>query len=309
MLDREKYTGPWAGLPVPWTDEDLFDEQTYREDIQRCCEVGIPGLYSGGTTGEFYAMSFEEFQQTSRVLVEECQRHSKPAVVGCTSTYTLGAARKAEWAAEIGADGIQVALPYWMEVSEEQVVPFFRDVSRAAGNLPLSIYETTRTKKALTLAQHGAIKETLPNYLMVKANAGTIGVDPEGCRALSEFANVFVSENLWTELGPCGVIGCCSAMVYWNPRVTLALWGLLRDQRWDELRSAAEPVRRLHHFLAAQFGAKGFTDTAYDRLGGRASGFLRTGLRNRAPYPSASLEDVESLRRWYEAEFSEMLEL
>ncbi|MEE2658514.1 MAG: dihydrodipicolinate synthase family protein [Candidatus Latescibacterota bacterium] len=309
MLDRDTFTGPWAGLPVPWTDEDTFDEETFRADVARCCQAGIPGAYSGGTTGEFYAQEYGEFETITTALVDECHRHNRPAMVGCTSTYTAGAVRRARHAARIGADAIQVALPFWMEVSEEEVVPFFREVSRAASHLPLSIYETTRAKKALTLAQHRAIKDALPNYLMVKANSGTIGSNPDGCSDLSELVNVFVSEHLWSELGPRGALGCCSSMVYWNPRVVLELWEHMRSGRWQELKAMGPKLTALGDFLAAHFGARGFTDTAYDRMGGRAGGFLKTGLRNRAPYPSATLDDVERLRGWYESNFPEMLQL
>ena len=52
-----------------------------------------------------------------------------------------------------------------------------------------------RAKKALTLDQHRAIKDAVPSYLVVKANGGTLGCTPEGCRALSEFVNVFVGEH------------------------------------------------------------------------------------------------------------------
>ena len=52
-LTRDTFTGPWAGLPVAWTDDDRFDEVTYRADVARCCQAGIPGVYTGGTTGEF----------------------------------------------------------------------------------------------------------------------------------------------------------------------------------------------------------------------------------------------------------------
>jgi len=296
-------------LPVPWTDEDFFDEETFLADVARCCEAHIPGIYSGGTTGEFYAMEMEEFQHITRVLVEECRARGVPTMVGCTATYTRGAVRRAAWAAEIGASAIQVALPFWMQVGEEQVVAFFREVARAAGDLPLSIYETTRARKVLTLAQHRAIKEAVPSYVMVKANADTIGAEKEGCQALSEFVNVFVGEPNWPELGPCGVVGACSSMVYWNPRVVLDLWDKLRSQRWSELSDMAPKLNALHAFLAGQFSPRGFTDTAYDRMGGRASGFLRTGLRSRGPYPSASLDDVERLRTWYQGNFPEMLEL
>jgi hypothetical protein len=97
--------------------------------------------------------------------------------------------------------------------------------------------------------------------------------------------------------------------VYWNPRVVLGLWEHLREQRWDKLDEVAPKLSALSDFLASHFAAKGFTDTAYDRMGGRASGFLKTGLRSRAPYPSATLEDVERLRLWYADNFPEMLQL
>ena len=308
MLNRENFTGPWAGLPVAWTDDDVFDEETYRTDVARTCEAGVPGVYCGGTTGEFYAMEFDEFQRASVAMVEECRAHNVPSMVGCTATYTLGAMRRAEWAAQIGASAIQVALPFWMQVGEEQVVPFFREVARASGGMPFSIYETMRAKKALTLAQHRAIVEAVPTYVMVKANVGTIGAEPDGCQSLSEFVNVFVGETRWPELGPRGAVGCCSAMVYWNPRLVLELWELLQQQRWDELEQRTPKLKALHEFLAGHFAAKGFTDTAYDRMGGRAGGFLKTSLRSRGPYPSATLDDVERLRQWYAENFPEMLQ-
>lgn len=308
-LTRETFVGPWAGLPVAWSEEGQFDADTFRRDVQACCQAGAPGVYSGGTSGEFYAMEFEEFQQISQVMVETCHQQQRPAMVGCTSTYTDGACRRADWAAQIGADAIQVALPFWMEVAEEEVVPFFRDVARAAPGTPLSIYETTRSKKALTLAQHQAIKDAVPDYMMVKANASTVGATADGCEALSCFVNVFVSENSWAELGPRGAAGCCSALIYWNPRVTLQLWDQLRRADWAGLQKQSEKLAALSQYLSAHFGVRGFTDTAYDRMGGRASGFLQTSLRNRAPYTSATLEDVDHLRRWYQENFPEMLQL
>ena len=195
MLTRETFTGPWAGLPVAWTNDDRFDEATYRADVARCCEANVPGVYTGGTTGEFYAMEFDEFKAVTRATVEECHARGKPAMIGCTSTYNLGAARRAAYAAQCGADAIQVALPFWMEIGDAQIVPFFKEVVDASGGLPLSIYETMRAKKALTLDQHRAVKDAVPSYLMVKANEDTVGRTPDGCRVLSEYVNVFVGEN------------------------------------------------------------------------------------------------------------------
>ena len=51
MLTRDNFIGSWAGLPVAWSADDTFDEKAYRDDARRCCQAGMPGIYTGGTTG------------------------------------------------------------------------------------------------------------------------------------------------------------------------------------------------------------------------------------------------------------------
>ena len=307
-LTRENFTGPWAGLPVAWTDNDEFDEEVYRGDVARCCQAGVPGVYSGGTTGEFYAMEFEEFKAVARATVEECKKFGKPSMIGCTSTYTLGAIRRIRYAAELGADAVQVALPFWMEVDDNQIVPFFKEVSAASSGMALSIYETLRAKKALTLEQHRAIKDVAPNFIMVKANADTLGCTPQGCKALSEFINVFVGECLFGELGREGAKGACSSFIYYNPRVLLELWSQVEARDWEKVDVTCEKFKKFLGLLSSDL-SPAYTDTAFDRIGGVAGGFLKTSLRSRGPYPAATQRDVEIYRRWYAENFPEMLQL
>ena len=307
MLTRQNFVGPWAGLPVAWTENDEFDEETYRGDVVRCCQVGVPGVYTGGTTGEFYAQEWDEFQRIARATVEECHRHFKPAMIGCTATSTRGACLRAAFAADIGADAIQVALPFWMEVADNQILPFMKSVAEAARGIPLSIYETTRAKKALSLDQHFQIHKALPQYLMVKANEDTIGDTVEGCSRLSDIINVFVGEHRWAELGPVGAIGCCSSVVYWSPHTLLRTWSHLENRDWPQVQADCSKLSALFTGLFHAFGTRGFTDTAFDRLGGRAAGFLKTSLRNRAPYAAPNESDLITMRELFQKHFPEML--
>ena len=309
MLTRDSFRGPWAGLPVAWNSEDVLDEKRYRRAIASSCFAAVPGVYSGGTTGEFYAMEWEEFQTISHVTVEECKRHNVPVMIGCTSTYTRGVIRRIEWARHLGADAVQVALPYWMEIGEPQILPFFSEIGKAAGDMAISIYETTRAKRVLSLDEHARIHEILPRYIMVKANAGTIGATPEGCAALSDFVNVFVGEGLWASLRPSGVAGCCSSAGYWNPRVVLDYWSMIEKNDTTGIAYWSECFDRLFQYLDDEFEPLGLTDTAYDRLGGVATGFLEMELHSRGPYPSATESETEKLRDWLQAHFPEMLEL
>ncbi len=97
-------------------------------------------------------------------------------------------------------------------------------------------------------------------------------------------------------------------MVYWNPRVTLDFWAQVEAGNWDAVRHTHRRIAPLFQFLAETFAPRGFTDTAYDRLGGIASGFLKTSLRNRGPYRAATLEDVGELQSWYREHLPEMLQ-
>ena len=309
MLTRDDLKGPWAGMPVAWDENLDFDEKAYRTDLERTCKAGVPGVYTAGTTGEFYAMELDEWKQISRVTVEVCKEHDTPDMIGITSTYTLGAQRRAAYAAEIGADAVQVALPYWMELDDRQITGFFADVVGSCPGLALTIYETMRTKKALTLEQHRAIFDETGCYCAVKSNSNTLGDSPEGCRQLSEFINVWVSEELWSTLGPCGAIGCASALVYANPRIILHMFDLLEQQSWEELKPLTDMLSRLFEEGLAPFSEKGFTDTAYDHLQGLATGFLSMNPRSRGTYISATEADVQQLRDWLATNIPEFLEL
>jgi len=307
MLSRTEMIGPWAGLPVAWNESLMFDEAAYRADVERTCRAGVPGVYTAGTTGEFYAMEFDEWKSITKATVEACAKHGTPSMIGVTSTYTLGAQRRAGYAAEIGADAVQVALPFWMELDDRHVVSFFKAVTDACPGLVLAIYDTHRAKKSLSLDQHRAIYENTGCYMAVKANTDTVGRTPEGCERLSEFVNVWVSEAEWRRLGPHGANGCASALVYMNPRVVLHMFKLLQCKNWDELKHWTDIVNQLISKGLAPFTEKGFTDTAYDHLMGVVAGFLVMNVRSRGPYTRATDEDIQQLRIWMETNTPDLL--
>jgi 4-hydroxy-tetrahydrodipicolinate synthase len=309
MLTREELTGLWAGLPVAWNNNLEFDEEIYRADVERTCKAGVSGVYTAGTTGEFYAMEFDEWQSVTRATIEECKQQHTPVMIGVTSTYTLGAVRRAAFASAAGADAVQVALPFWMEVSDRNVIPFFKAVSDASSGLALTIYDTLRTKKSLSVEMYRAIKEATGSFIAVKSNSGTTGCTPDGCSKLSEFVNVWAGETEWNRLGPYGLKGCASSLVYMNPRIMLDMFNLVRQKKWSELQKWTDIVDLLITTGLAPFVEKGFTDTAFDHLMGAVTGFLKMNVRSHGPYTSATEEDVLQLRQWMRVKTPELLDL
>lgn len=309
MLTKKQFTGPWAGLPVAWNEDFTFDEKTYRGDVAQCCEAGVPGVYTGGTSGEFYAQEFEEFTRITDATITECRNGKTPVMIGCTSTHTRGVIRKARYAQEKGADAIQVALPFWLEVPDAEAVRFFKEVSDAVLGMPMTIYDTLRAKKVISLELHKKIHAAVPAIIGVKSNANTLGNSPAGCRELSKFHHVFVGEMLWGKLGPCGAIGCCSSFIYQNPRILLSVFDLRMKEKWDELNVWMEKYKHIISEGLKPIFEAGCTDSAIDRMLGLSAGFLKTSLHCRRPYLSCTPAHLANFRTWLEKNLPEFLKL
>ncbi|HQL65484.1 MAG: Trans-O-hydroxybenzylidenepyruvate hydratase-aldolase [candidate division TA06 bacterium ADurb.Bin131] len=310
MLTRENFKGIWAGIPVAWNDDETFDEKTYRQDIESCCIAKIPGIYTGGTTGEFYAQEFEDFCKITDATIEECKNAGVSVMIGCTSTYTGGAIRKALYAVEKGADAIQMALPFWLSVPDDCVVSFFYDVSKTVGKIPISIYcAGERMKKNLSVEILNDINRNVPSVFHIKGINVPEDQKEKACLDLSKNFNVFIGEHLLSKLGRCGAVGSCSSLVYLNPSILLHMQKLLFEKNWSELDLWCEKVRRIIFEGLSPLFKKRCEDSAIDRLIGISAYFLKTSLRCKRPYPYCSKDDLYDFRKWLENNFPEFLNL
>lgn len=310
MLTKENFKGIWAGVPVAWNNDETFDEKTYRQDIERCCISKIPGIYTGGTTGEFYAQEFEEFCRITNVTIAECKNAKVPVMIGCSSTYTGGVIRKALYAVEKGADAIQITLPFWLSVPDDCIVSFFYDVSKEAGKIPISIYcAGNRMKKNLSVNLLNEINKNVPSVFHIKGINVPENEMENACLELSKNFNVFVGEHLLSRLGRCGASGSCSSLIYLNPPILLHMQNLLFGKNWSELDLWCEKIRAIVYEGLKPVLERGCEDSAVDRLVGKAAGFLKTSLRCRRPYPYCTQKDLEKFRNWLKNNLPEFLNL
>ena len=129
MLSRENLNGVWAGLPTPFDSRGKLDTDRLAENVSRICQFDIGGVYGLGGAGEFYAVELDEFKRLTDVLVSEAHAAGKPAQMGATWSHTRGVVERMEYAQQAGADGVQVAFPYWFALGEDDVIKFFKDIT------------------------------------------------------------------------------------------------------------------------------------------------------------------------------------
>jgi dihydrodipicolinate synthase/N-acetylneuraminate lyase len=300
----------WAALPVAWTEHDQLDEEAIAANVNALCAAEVAGVYTTGSTGEFYALDESEFQRLVDLTVAGAGPYGTPTMVCCADTYTRGTLRKLEYAAEAGVQAAQVALPFWMELSDEEVLDFFLDLAAAAPGLPLMHYNIPRAKRFLGAEQYLRIVERVPQLIGCKFTfiGQHFGELLEALARVPEIA-FFVGEPYLATGVQRGARGCCSSFVLLNPARMLAYWEACDQGRWDEAFAVEESIHRMHRDLFAWVQEQGLTgvDPVFDKGMARAAGFLQGHQRVRKPYRSWTNAEVESVRGWLEDNYPEWI--
>ena len=81
-LTRQTLCGPWAALILPWTDRDELDARRFKQEVRSYGGTGVHGVYTGGTTGEFYAQDDATFERITQIVCEQAHDVGLPVQIG-----------------------------------------------------------------------------------------------------------------------------------------------------------------------------------------------------------------------------------
>lgn len=295
-LTRDTLHGVWPALICPWTGADELDETRFAAEIRAYAGAGVHGIYTGGTTGEFYAQDDTTFERVAEIACHEGHALGLPVQIGCTALSTRTVARRIRTAIAAGADGIQLAIPFWLELAEEEIVGFFHEAAAVAGAVPLVLYHTLRAKKKLAPELLGRIVREVPTLIGMKDTGCTV----EELRTLLAAAPgiaIFGGEHNLSAKIQAGGRGTYSSITGLNAPRIVALYELCRAGRFAEAAPIEDEVRRYTFELLVPMVREGLWDSAVDRVQ-RLAGGVDVGLRCQRPYRSATPEHVERLRAW-----------
>ncbi len=306
-LTADTLYGIWAGVTMAWDEEDNLDLDSYVANTERLCRAGVHGIYTTGSTGEFYALEFEEFRRMVDIQCDLCRRCNKPLQIGCNADDTRDVLRYLEYVAgkpEVGA--AQVTIPYWMRLSDREMLQFFKDLYSACPDLPLVHYNVPRAKRFLTGPDYVRVLEVAPSLIGVKFTlAGAHFGELQDALLMTPQLSYFVGENLLASAMMLGARGCYSALVYTNPEFTLTMYDHAANKRWGKAIEMQQFAAKFHGEVSRFIEARGEDrcDPVSDKGLGVASGCVVGSQRVRAPYLGWSDETVAALRDWLGANY------
>ena len=123
---------------TPFHDDMSIDENGYADVINYMIENGVHAIIIGGTTGENYALSYQERVRQFN-FAQEVINNRVPVICGVNDMTTAGACDLASAAKKAGADGILVAAPPYSLPTERELAAHCLMIDRAA-DLPIMLY-------------------------------------------------------------------------------------------------------------------------------------------------------------------------
>ncbi|MGI5453790.1 5-dehydro-4-deoxyglucarate dehydratase [Streptomyces sp. CA-249302] len=131
-------SGPLFFPVTAYSPDGAPDLDAYRTHVRRGVEAGAAAVFACCGTGEFHALTPEEFEACVRAAVEAADGRI-PVVAGAGYGTAL-AVRYARVAEAAGADGLLAMPPYLVVAGQEGLLRHYREVA-AATALPVIVYQ------------------------------------------------------------------------------------------------------------------------------------------------------------------------
>jgi 5-dehydro-4-deoxyglucarate dehydratase len=131
-------SGPLFFPVTAYGPDGSVDLDTYRAHVRRGVGAGAAAVFACCGTGEFHALTPEEFEECVRAAVEAAE--GRVPVVAGAGYGTALAVRYARLAEAAGADGLLAMPPYLVVAGQEGLLRHYREIA-AATSLPVVVYQ------------------------------------------------------------------------------------------------------------------------------------------------------------------------
>ncbi|WP_434112369.1 dihydrodipicolinate synthase family protein [Paraburkholderia caffeinilytica] len=166
------FEGVHAPLVTPFKADGEIDHELLAQHAVDLAGRGLAGLGIGGTTGEYYALSFEERVHTFHTVAEAAGGKTF-LTAGINATTTREVLRLGDAAKKAGLSALLVAAPYYAQPTQDELLQHMLAIDDSL-DMPIMLYNFP----ARTGTEIGdrVLEELLarPNFIAMKESTGDI---------------------------------------------------------------------------------------------------------------------------------------
>lgn len=304
MLTRQTMGGVYALPPTPFTAAGEFDEDAMRHNVRVLASAGVDAVVTTGSNGEFHTMPSDMLKRVIVALVDECPDNVM-AVAGCSAVHTEEAIARTRFAMEAGADAAMNVSPYYVGLTDRELVTFWKDLSQACPDIGLIVYNNPSTSQ-LHPPHIMAELQKLPNMCGSKEGHNNFDVFKENLEQ-TDLAIMTATELTWfvpaMMMGSRGIFSMAAAHF---PHFVVKLLRTCREGQWDEARTMERRLCEATEALTRHESLAGLNGIARFKARCNATGLLRCGV-NRKPIISATDEQQAQLTEYCQLEFMDLI--
>lgn len=299
-MDRTIF-GNWATLLLPINEDDSINFEQLEEEIDYLISCKVNGIYSNGTAGEFFTLTRDEFIMTSRLLADQCGRAGMPFQIGAGRQSYQEMADRVTLARSFAPLAIQVILPDWFPLTNEEIVDFFNALSGCSGGIPFVLYNPPHAKRVLTYQDYQYLLPRIKNLAGIKLCDG----DEQWYENMSGIlaaTSVFVpGHHIVTGLSG-GASGSYSNVACLCPQKSQHLFELALQDPDGALKLEQDIQAYMSAHIQPLISEKGHANFTIDKFMAVIGNYSSISARVRVPYRAVNDCDVQ----WYREELKRM---
>ncbi len=158
-------------LATPFNKDGSLDLEGMRANTRWLVErtAGKDFIFTPmGSSGEFYAVSDDECKAVIKMVVEEV-KGKNVVLTGAAHAGTPETIKMCQYAESVGADGVQVVLPYYHIPMEEGMYQHYKQIAESVGkDFGIMVYNNTEATGSWIKPPLMARLSKIPNIIALK---------------------------------------------------------------------------------------------------------------------------------------------
>ena len=247
---------PYGIIPpiiTPFDENGRIDYPALAKMAVHLVDNGVHGLFPFGTTGEFYAVSDEEYikalETVRDAVAGKTNRYGKPIqlIAGCSHITTREVVRLIKLVEGVGGyDAVSVLTPMFVSQTQDELYAYYKTIADST-TMPVIMYNNQpKTNVTITPATAARLAKDCGNIIGVKDSTGDMTNTGEYLRLTMEerdHFNVMMGRDtlIYAALhyGCSGAVASCANVA---PRVVADIYDKFMDGDW---KGALEAQYRL----------------------------------------------------------------
>lgn len=298
---RDRLRGVWVAMPTPWQADGSVDAGIVRELVTRYAAAGLHGAYTTGTDGELHVMEVDELEQLVPPFADAAATAGLPVQVGCGWAHTNGVIERGKIAREYGVGIIQVTLPAWIPLNDDEIIRFYEAIGKALPEPRLIHYNIMRSGRMMNGRDFRRAHAVAPNLAGSKHTGGNISMLAEIIDATPELAHFVVDSDIVSG-ALFGSPGYYSFIANISPAFALAMMDACDRGDWLTAANYAKYCLRFFRRwlpMCADINSS----AALGKIAAAAGVFPEMPLFIKEPYTSGTERHVRELRELIQQEF------